>query len=209
MLFYLFSADELERIFEQLGYPWDRDLIPRNIAYYLDRSSHGSTLSWVTHAWVLVRADRVASWKLFRQALDSDFSDVQGGTTPEGIHLGAMAGTVDLVYRCYTGIEARGKTLHFDPCLPNDLERIRLQIRYRRQLLDVEITREMLTITSRPFAALPIAIAYRGHYRDLSPGERCRFRLLTPRQPELSARQEEPSRGALSLQSNQGGEGQP
>jgi alpha,alpha-trehalase len=184
MLFYLFSADELERIFEQLGYPWDRDLIPRNIAYYLKRSSHGSTLSWITHAWVLARSDRAASWKLFRDALDSDVSDVQGGTTPEGIHLGAMAGTVDLIHRCYTGIEARGNTLHFNPCLPSDLERIHLRLRYRRQLLDIEVTQEMLTIASRSFAALPIAIAYRGHYRDLSPGERCRFRLLTSRDPE-------------------------
>jgi alpha,alpha-trehalase len=30
------------------------------------------------------------------EALDSDLADMQRGTTPEGIHLGAMAGTVDL-----------------------------------------------------------------------------------------------------------------
>jgi hypothetical protein len=30
----------------------------------------------------------------------------QGGTTAEGIHLGAIAGTVDLLQRCYSGLEA-------------------------------------------------------------------------------------------------------
>jgi alpha,alpha-trehalase len=51
-------------------------------------------------------------------------------------------------------------------------------IRHRRQVLDVDVTQETLTIPSRPFAAHPITIAYRGHYREPSPGERCRFRLL-------------------------------
>jgi trehalose/maltose hydrolase-like predicted phosphorylase len=37
------------------------------------------------------------SWNLFREALESDICDIQGGTTHEGIHLGAMAGTVDIV----------------------------------------------------------------------------------------------------------------
>ena len=33
----------------------------------------------------------------FAEALQSDVSDIQQGTTAEGVHLGAMAGTVDLV----------------------------------------------------------------------------------------------------------------
>jgi alpha,alpha-trehalase len=45
MLFYLFSADELRLIFERLGYPFSSANIPRNVEYYLARSSHGSTLS--------------------------------------------------------------------------------------------------------------------------------------------------------------------
>lgn len=180
MLFYLFSADELRLLFEQLGYAFDKDLIPRNIEYYMARTSHGSTLSRVTHAWVLARSDRRASWKHFQEALDSDVADVQGGTTPEGIHVGAMAGTVDLVHRCYTGIETRANVLHFDPVLPHELESLRLELRYRRHLLEVDITHDKLRVSSRPSTAFPITIAYRGHFRDLSPGSRYEFRLLTP-----------------------------
>jgi len=109
MLFYLLSAEELRGLLERLGYRLDPAAIRRNVDYYLARTSHGSTLSGVVNAWVLARSDRPRSWRFFTEALASDLYDVQGGTTAEGIHLGAMAGTVDLVQRCYTGLEtARG-----------------------------------------------------------------------------------------------------
>jgi alpha,alpha-trehalase len=180
MLFYLFSSDELAQMFERLGYGFAREMIPRNIDYYLERTSHGSTLSWVVHSWVLARANRSRSWQMFREALRSDIADTQGGTTREGIHLGAMAGTVDLVQRCYTGIETRGNVLHIDPCLPSELKRLRTQVRYRRHILDLEIDQEILRVSSRPFTAAPVTIAYRGHFRDISPGQSHTFRLVRP-----------------------------
>jgi hypothetical protein len=93
MLFYLLSADELGDITGRLGYPFEYETIPKNIAYYERRTAHGSTLSHVVHSWVLARSDRTRAWQLFRQALESDVADVQGGTTQEGIHMGVMAGT--------------------------------------------------------------------------------------------------------------------
>lgn len=178
MLFYLFSADELRSLFEWMGYAWRSEWIPRNVRYYEDRTSHGSTLSRVVHAWVMARGNRARSWRLFLEALDSDIHDTQGGTTPEGIHLGAMAGTVDIVYRCYTGLEVRGNTLRFNPCLPDELRRIRFRVRYRGQVLDVDVNHESLTIASEPLTASPVAVAYRDHSRELSPGQRCEFALI-------------------------------
>jgi alpha,alpha-trehalase len=180
MLFYLFSADELRLLFEQLGYPFDDELIPRNIEYYLARTSHGSTLSRVTHSWVLARSDRSTAWRLLLDALDSDLSDIQGGTTEEGVHLGAMAGSVDLLLRGLTGVEPRSGILHFNPCLPPNLGRLTFSLRYRHHLLQVEIDERTLAIDSQPLTANPIRISYRGRVRSLSPGEGCRFRLLTP-----------------------------
>ena len=180
MLFYLFSADELRLLFEQLGYPFDHDVIPRNVAYYVARTSHGSTLSRVAHSWVLARSDRSGSWHLFQRALDSDIVDIQGGTTREGIHVGAMAGTVDLVQRCYLGIEMRENVLHFDPALPADLGCVKGRLRYRRQILDVEVNHDVLTIASRSFAAGPVTVAYRGRVRDVAAGDQYEFRLLKP-----------------------------
>ncbi|HZE21765.1 MAG TPA: glycosyl hydrolase family 65 protein, partial [Desulfobaccales bacterium] len=149
MLFYLFSSEQLRELFERLGYPFKYETIPNNINYYKERTSHGSTLSRVVHSWVLVRSDRAGSWELFTQALQSDIADIQGGTTPEGIHLGAMAGVVDLMQRAYTGLEARGHVLYFNPALPAELGRLLLRIRYRFHSLIVEITPEKLKIEAQ------------------------------------------------------------
>jgi alpha,alpha-trehalase len=177
MLFYLFSAEELEALFTRLGYPFDADTIPRNIDYYLQRTAHGSTLSRVVHSWVLARANRPGGWPLFVEALESDVSDIQGGTTHEGIHTGAMAGTVDLVQRCFTGIETRGDVLWLNPYLPQGLQRLRQHIRYRRYRLDLEVTPDRIEIGTQPCSEPPMRVGIRGEVHQLAPGEVRVFRL--------------------------------
>jgi len=167
MLFYIFSADELRQIFGRLGYPFEYETIPKNVDYYLKRTSHGSTLSRVVHSWVLARSDRTRSWMLFCEALQSDVADIQGGTTPEGIHLGAMAGTVDLVQRSYTDIEPRDDVLWLNPRLPRQLARLHLQVRYRCHTLELEIDSRKMKVSSYRGAKQPIRIGFRGEIFDL------------------------------------------
>jgi alpha,alpha-trehalase len=177
MLFYLFSSEELRAIFERLGYPFEYETIPRNIAYYLERTSHGSTLSQVVHSWVLSRSDREGSWQLFTEALHADVDDIQGGTTPEGIHLGAMASTVDLVQRGYTGIETRGDVLHLNPCLPRELRRLKLRLRYRGQTLELEITSRRLTVSCLQCGLEPVKISYRQEEATIEGGQTLTWEL--------------------------------
>lgn len=172
MLFYLLSAEELRSLFTRLGYAWDPAVIPRTIDYYTRRTCHGSTLSRVVHSWVLARANRPGSWELFTQALDSDVADVQGGTTAEGIHLGAMAGTVDLAARGYTGIEPRGNVLWLNPCLPSQVRTLTITIRYRRHWgISVRIAGGRIRVTIPPSDAPPINIGYQGKVTEVGPGE--------------------------------------
>lgn len=91
-----------------------------------------------------------------------------------------MAGAIDLIQRCYLGIEMRGSVLHFDPALPADLGRVGARMRYRRQTLDVEVNHDMLRISSRAQPAAPITIGYRGRFRDVTPGDTYELRLLKP-----------------------------
>jgi beta-phosphoglucomutase family hydrolase len=177
MLFYLFSAEEIGDLFERLGYPFAAETIPRNIAYYTARSSHGSTLSRVVCAWVLARSDRQRAMDFFAEALQSDVSDVQHGTTAEGVHLGAMAGTVDLVQRVSTGIEVRGDVLRLNPELPRELERLDLRIRYRGHSLDLRLTRDSLTVRGRDAAAPPISLCVDGQICAFVGGTTRVFRL--------------------------------
>jgi alpha,alpha-trehalase len=171
MLFYLFSAEELEDLFERLEYDFDHAMIPQNIDYYDERTSHGSTLSRVVSCWVRARGNRPGSWELFMQALESDVADIQGGTTAEGIHLGAMAGTVDVVQRCYTGLETRGDVLRLNPRLPKELKDLNLRICYRGHCIKLDMTHEQLEIASMPSVVKPIKIQVRDEMHMLAPGE--------------------------------------
>ena len=120
---------------------------------------------------MLYRSDRKGSWGLFTEALMTDIADIQGGTTPEGIHLGAMAGCVDIVQRVYTGIEARGDVLRFNPELPEDLNRLSMHIRYRGHWLELNITSDILELESLHGGAAPIKIEVKGKIFELTEGE--------------------------------------
>ncbi|WP_404380357.1 beta-phosphoglucomutase family hydrolase [Knoellia locipacati] len=171
MLFYLFSAEELRGLLESMGYSLPPNTIPRTLDFYLARTSNGSTLSRLVHSWVLARSDRHRSWSLFTQALDSDLADIQGGTTREGIHLGAMAGTVDLILRCYAGLEIRDDVLRLHPSLPPELGHTAFQMVYRGQPISVELSRAQVRLRLHPHSGQPITVCIEDQTSVLSPGD--------------------------------------
>lgn len=179
MLFYLFSSEELISIFHHLGYDFKPEFIHYNIEYYEEITSHGSTLSQLIHSWVHSRSDRKRSWKSFRMALMSDFKDVQGGTTPEGIHLGAMAGTIDLMQRCYTGLDARDDVLWINPSLPDDLNNIHIHIRFRSYWISINIMKTKLILELDRSPAKPIHIGFAGEIYEMNSEDKKEFKLVT------------------------------
>jgi len=135
----------------------------------------------VVHAWVLSRSDRTAAWSLFEQALNADLGDAQGGTTREGIHLGAMAATVDIVQRAYTGCAFRGGCLHLEPALPPPLESLSFELRYRDNRLLLEVTRDRLTVTCGHWSREALHYYVRDRVYRIGPGERRRHRIAPAR----------------------------
>lgn len=180
MLFYLFNNDDLQEIFKYMGYDFDPGMLSENIKYYNERTSHGSTLSKLVHSWVTAKSDRKKSWESFEKALISDFSDVQGGTTSEGIHLGAMAGTVDLMQRCYSGLSLRNNTLHLDPRLPDNLDGLYFKIRYQSKWLDVKINHKETEVTVIEGWGEPVSLGFAGKEYKLSPGDHKTFKNEKP-----------------------------
>ncbi|TYQ02950.1 UNVERIFIED_ORG: glycosyl hydrolase family 65 [Nocardia globerula] len=170
MLFYLLSSDELRFILGGLGYEFAGDAIPRTIDYYMARTSHGSTLSGVVHSWVLARANRDRAMEFFDLALKSDIADIQGGTTAEGIHLAAMAGSVDLLQRCFTGLETRGDRLIFSPHWPEQLGTLEFPIFYRGHRLRLCINRKVVQVSAAAGTQPPIEVECRGQVVQLHPG---------------------------------------
>ncbi len=181
MLFFLFPEEELRRLFEQLGYEYAPDTASKNIAYYEPRTTHGSTLSFVVHAAILADLDRQRSWEMFMTALQCDISDIQGGTTREGIHMGAMAGTLDLIQRGYVGAETRDTTLYFSP-KPNDrLDGLSLHMRFRDMPVEVRLDGSMLTVAAHADGSnRSIRIGFDERVREIKDGEGYTFALREP-----------------------------
>ncbi len=177
MLPYLFSNKALREIFERLGYEHDDDLVRRNYDYYVARTSHGSTLSYIVHAAIAARFDKDAALEMYDVALTSDVADVQGGTTGEGIHLGVMAGTVDVMMRSFLGLEIRGDALCFDPPLAGGFGDFSFLLRFRRTWIEVDGSGNHLRIHARPGGRADIEICVGDTYYHLRAGHAREFTL--------------------------------
>ena len=176
LLFFLFPEDELKRIFEGLGYPYAPDTAGKNVAYYDRRTTHGSTLSFVAHAGVLADLDPESSWTRYTVALESDVGDVQGGTTQEGIHMGVMAGTLDLIQRAYLGTEIRDGVLRFDPKPVGNLDGLTFPMRFRRTPIEVSLEGRKLTVAVQDDGlGRPIKVGVGDEAQEIRPGEEHTF----------------------------------
>lgn len=177
MLVYLLGPQEVMRVLAGLGYPVTAADLRRTVDYYLARSSHGSTLSRVVHTSVLAMLDRATAWSEFREALDADLDDTQGGTTGHGIHLGAMAGAVDIVLRTFIGIRMDADTLVFRPRPPGALRRVTFEVRYRDQRITVTMDQQGLHLAAQPSSLPAIHVQVDGATALLGGGESLRFPL--------------------------------
>ena len=188
MLVYLLGPEGVIRQLHRLGYTFTESALRRTVEYYLARTANGSTLSRVVHASVLARMDETQAWQVFREALVSDLDDTQGGTTQEGIHLGAMSGTVDVIVRAFAGLQAEAHALTFSPRLPPPLKRAAFQILYRGHRIEVSLTAGTLQIQLQPCSAPAVRIGVEGLYAQLAGGDEMDFPLVrqTPESSEGS-----------------------
>lgn len=132
MTFYNLNKNEVDAILTKLGHALPEDYLQKNLQYYLQRTSHGSTLSRVVHARLAAMVgDKNLSWNLYQDALGSDYVDIQGGTTGEGIHAGVMAGTVMIALNTFAGINLREEYLSLAPAPPAQWKSMAFRITFK------------------------------------------------------------------------------
>ncbi len=132
MTYYNLESEEINKILSELEYSLPDDYIEKNLNYYLQRTSHGSTLSRVVHSQLAsVINDRKLSWDLYIDALTSDYNDIQGGTTAEGIHAGVMAGTIMIAISNFAGVDLRGDILIVNPNMPDHWKEIKFSFTFK------------------------------------------------------------------------------
>ncbi|MEH2920521.1 glycoside hydrolase family 65 protein [Samsonia erythrinae] len=148
MIFNNFSEDNVTEILKNMGYHLSKDYAIRNLNYYLSRTSHGSTLSRIVHAQLANDINLPdLSWKLYREALYSDYQDIQSGTTAEGIHTGVMAATLNTTIMAYAGVDIRHTYLRITPSLPDKWEAVRFNLQHSGIQYYFSISRKTITIS--------------------------------------------------------------
>jgi len=148
MMFYLFPLYEIREIFTRLGYNFERNVLKKNYLYYLKRTSHGSTLSEVVHCLIaLSLRRRKEALEFFKKVLESDIYDIQGGTTPEGIHTGVMAGSIDILIRGFAGVNIVDNSIIVRPHLPGYWKRLCFNLLIKNQRIKFCITHRDIFLT--------------------------------------------------------------
>lgn len=150
MVFYNLPKTTVDNLIAGMGYQLPDDYLEKNLSYYLQRTSHGSTLSRVVHAQLgeMIGAHQL-SWQLYQEALSSDYVDVQGGTTAEGIHAGVMAGTIMTALFTYGGVDLKGEHLIINPSLPPSWEKLSCKLKFKGSSYQLVIQHDQVKIETQ------------------------------------------------------------
>ncbi|NOU47978.1 MAG: HAD hydrolase-like protein [Bacteroidales bacterium] len=158
MTFYNINKSEVDHILEKLEYQVPADYLERNLNYYLQRTSHGSTLSRVVHARLAAMTGNTQlSWELYQDALGSDYVDIQGGTTGEGIHAGVMAGTILIALNTFAGINYREKYLSVNPVLPEQWKQMAFNLNFKGIHYEFKIKSDVIFVKANQMAVVLVA----------------------------------------------------
>ena len=154
IVFFNLGEQEIDALLRKNGYSPGDTLLAKNFAYYMQHTSHGSTLSKLVHSNIAMQAgDAQLSYDFYMDALQSDFKDVQGGTTAEGIHTGVMAGSALLTLTNYAGLRFDGTDVYLEPRLPKNWRELDFCIQYRAQNYGVKINHKTIKLTRLIFTA--------------------------------------------------------
>jgi trehalose/maltose hydrolase-like predicted phosphorylase len=86
-----------------------------------------------------------------------------------------MAGSVDLMQRCFTGIETRGGRIILSPHWPETLGVLAFPILYRGLHLHLRVSGKGAIISVDPRDAHGVEVECRGRVVQLTPGTTVRF----------------------------------
>ena len=177
LLLYLFSPAELSALLERLGYSIDEAGYQDTIRYQLARTVHESSLSRIVYAGALAHLGMKEHEQFFQEAQQIDLSPHEDHGTTEGIHLGAMGGTLAVLQHHYLGLSVASDTLEINPSLPTVIGPVRIVVYFRGAELSCKVTANDFTVVSASQNDASVKVGYRGQVVSLKPGASVRFRI--------------------------------
>jgi len=148
--------------------------------FYEPITLHDSSLSFGTHALMASRLGlKNEAYNYFIKSIRLDLGDILQNTGKEGIHFAALGASWQALVRGFAGIEPKRDYILINPILPEKWNRLKLKFFYRGALLELEITRNCITLSvSRNHRDLNIKIREKEFH---VPSRECNsfFRLET------------------------------
>lgn len=178
LLLYLFTPEELSELLNRMGYGVSREQLKRTVDYHIAHTVHQSSLSKVVHAGALARLDPETSWKYFQEAQLIDMKPSEDKDTSEGIHLGAMGGTLFVLQHHYLGIRVLSGILEIDPEFPAELKWVEMAFYFRGLKIWFKIRKNIINLNSELQKAGQVKVRYKNELKILNPGENISFNII-------------------------------
>jgi trehalose/maltose hydrolase-like predicted phosphorylase len=120
--------------------------LANDLAYYLPRTCHGSSLSPAVHATVLARAGRAdEALRWYRIALAIDLDDLTG-TGSGGLHYATFGGVWQALVGGFLGLRPGNNGLEVDPHLPSDWQSVHLAFRFGGAKIEIHADHSEVTV---------------------------------------------------------------
>lgn len=190
MLLHLFPVQDLRALLANLGYDIHAEQLEKTVTYHMEHITNESSLSRAVCAGALAAFDTDASWRYFRQTLHVDLEAKSDRGVREGVHLGAMSGSLDTLQRHYLGIRPTRDGLAVFPSVPRQLPDVELGLTYRGALIAARLIDGKLNIESERSNNTVVVITHSEGRVSLSPGDSL---VLDPGEIKLATGEEKSS----------------
>lgn len=149
MTIYNLGAVHMEKLVKQLGYSLPENWLKVNYDYYLARTVHGSTTSRPVFAGIQVTMNELEpALDGLITAIGSDYYDIQGGTTAEGVHIGVMGETLEVIQNEFAHVTLRDGEFSIAPRLPESWTRLKFSQIFKDVKIVIEIATDKLLLTA-------------------------------------------------------------
>lgn len=149
MTIYNLGAAHMEKLVKQLGYSLPENWLKVNYDYYLARTVHGSTTSRPVFAGMQVTMNELEpALDGLITAIGSDYYDIQGGTTAEGVHIGVMGETLEVIQNEFARVTLRDGEFSIAPRLPESWSHLKFSQIFKGVKIAIEIVGKRLYLTA-------------------------------------------------------------
>ncbi|PLX24000.1 MAG: family 65 glycosyl hydrolase [Marinilabiliales bacterium] len=128
---------------------YDVETIKRNFDFYEPKTVHESSLSPCVHTILAAKLGyKEKAYELYLRTARLDLDDYNDEVY-QGLHITSMAGTYLSIVEGFGGMRLINQELHFNPFIPSKWNMYSFTVRYRENLIKVEVSNKKVTVSNQ------------------------------------------------------------